>query len=63
MRTGIMGAGRSLLMSPLTTWHMQMGALVTSDLRPSQQALVGGAGGSPMWVRKSAHGISPDTDV
>lgn len=63
MRRGIMGAGRSLLMSPLTTWHKQMGASVTSDLRPSQQALVGGTGGTLELVRKSAHGISPDTDV
>jgi hypothetical protein len=40
-----------------------MGASVTSDLRPSQQALVGGAGGTPVWVRKSTHGFSPDRDV
>ena len=62
MRRGFMGAGRSLLMSPLTTWHRQMGASVTSDLRPSQQALEG-ACGTPVLVRKSAHGISPDSDV
>jgi hypothetical protein len=63
MRTGIMGAGRSLLMLPLTIWHRQMDALVTSDLRPSQQATVGGIGGTSLWVRKSAHGIIPDSDV
>ena len=49
-------------MSPLTTWHRQMGASVTSDLRPLQQVLEG-AGGTPVLVRKSVHGISPDSDV
>jgi hypothetical protein len=63
MRRGIMGACRSSLMSPLTTWHRHMGASVTSDRRPLQQALVGGAGGTPPVVRKPAHGISPDSDV
>ena len=56
-----MGAGRSLLKSPLATWQRQMGAPLTIDLNPSQHAPAGAR--TSTSVRKSAQGISPDTDV
>ena len=56
-----MGAGKSLLKSPLATWQRQMGAPLTIDLNPSQHAAAGAR--TSTSVRKSAQGISPDTDV
>ena len=56
-----MGAGKSLLKSPLATWQRQMGAPLTIDLSPSQHAAAGAR--TSTLVRKSAQGISPETDV
>ena len=40
IRMGSMGLGNSLLMPPLLfrPWHRQIGALLMTDLRPSQHA-------------------------
>ena len=40
MRIGSMGLGKSLLMPPLLfrPWQRQIGAVLTTDLRPSQHA-------------------------
>ncbi|EEC80273.1 hypothetical protein OsI_22255 [Oryza sativa Indica Group] len=55
-----MGAGMNLPMLPLMPWQRQMGAISTSDLKPSQQTL-GGAGTSVL-VAYSTHGISAISD-
>jgi hypothetical protein len=48
-------------MSSLTTWQMQMGAPVTRLLKPSQHAAAGAS--TLALVRKSAQGISLETEV
>ena len=46
---GSTGVGRKLLRSPFMPWQRQMGAVLTRDLKPSQQ--VAGGVGTAVFVR------------
>jgi hypothetical protein len=57
MRMRLIGAGRSLPMSPSTTWHRQVTVSnVNMEPKPSQQ-VASGAYTVELLVRKPAHGI------